>query len=771
MLSHAPRTLRSYQQSAGASMAVRRVNKNLWNLEEADPLAVPNARVALALLICVRRSGTAFREANWDDLGAALAPVAQKHARAFKTALQGHSRDQIAAGREPCLQPDAEQALNLNERVLAGLGEGVSRDLPRFRILADKMLKSLQKFVADRTYHGDRNLEMLTRLIGLTPAEARLLRLVTACSHSTIDRSLFAFVDSASRMTRALEALLDVSVSALTRVFGRNSSIARCGLLNATSASRGRIDLDDLLCLSGTGERLMSTPFDDEKAMARSVLTPMPTSTATQLDWPHLHSQRELLKAALSGALERRERGINILLYGAPGTGKTAFVRDLIDELGASAFCVDETDEDGGEATRSERLASLQLSQSFVGQAGRSVIVLDEAEDIFQSDYNHPLAGVFQSKGGSKAWINNLLESNSAPVIWISNRISQLDPAYLRRFSCCLEFPATPYALRRTIAHHRLGALNCNEATIDFASAMPAVTPAHLDAAARFANLGQQTGMDANAAVRFVLESHLKASGKASPAVVPSRSTRFDLRYLNVHGNAAPEAVVRSLERTSGTIGAGTGTALLFSGSPGTGKTQLAAEIATRLGRRLVVRTASDINSKWYGESEGNVARMFRDCDPCTELLFLDEAEILLSAREQSGHRADRAVTAEFLRWLELFQGIFVCATNHASDFDAALMRRFTFRLEFQPLHHQQRVELYAELAHGWRPEVGQDALPVDDAMRRHLEGLEGLTPGDYANAARRIRTLELPASAWLEELQAEHRAKSDGAGQRIGFL
>ncbi|MGJ7522709.1 AAA family ATPase [Variovorax sp. LT1P1] len=752
-------------------MAVRRVNQNLWNFHEADPLAVPNARVALALLICVRRSGIAFREASWDDLGAALAPVARKHERAFKTALQGHSRDQIAAGREPCLQPDTETALYLNKCVLTALGEGMSRDLPRFRALSDKMLKSLHKFVADRSYHGDRNLEMLTLLIGLTTAESRLLRLVTACSHSSIDRSLFAFVDSASRMTRALEALLDVSVSALARLFGRNSVIARCGLLNALSTGRSRIDLEDLLCLSGTGERLMSTPFEDEQAMARSVLTPMPASTATQLDWPHLHSQRQLLKAALSGALERRERGINVLLYGSPGTGKTAFVRDLIVELGASAFCVDETDEDGGEATRSERLASLQLSQSFVGQAGRSVIVLDEAEDIFQSDYNHPLAGLFQSNGGSKAWINNLLESNSAPVIWISNRITQLDPAYLRRFSCCLEFPATPYALRRAIAQQRLGALNCNEATIDFASAMPEVTPAHLDAAARFATLGQQTGMDANAAVRFVLESHLKASGKVSPAVAPPRSTRFDLRYLNIKGNAAPEAVVRSLERVSAAAGPGSGTALLFSGSPGTGKTQLAAELATRLGRRLVVRTASDINSKWYGESEGNVARMFRDCDPHTELLFLDEAEILLSAREQAGHRADRAVTAEFLRWLELFEGIFVCATNHANDFDSALMRRFTFRLEFQPLHQQQRLELYAELAHGWRAEGPPDALPIDEATRRQLDRLEGLTPGDYANAARRIRTLELPTSAWLDELQAEHRAKSGATGQHVGFL
>lgn len=63
---------------------------------------------------------------------------------------------------------------------------------------------------------------------------------------------------------------------------------------------------------------------------------------------------------------------------------------------------------------------------------------------------------------------------------------------------------------------------------------------------------------------------------------------------------------------------------------PGTGKTQFAAALARDLGRRLAVRTASDIHSKWYGQSEANVAQMFHACDPRSEMLLLDEAEVLL---------------------------------------------------------------------------------------------------------------------------------------------
>jgi SpoVK/Ycf46/Vps4 family AAA+-type ATPase len=183
------------------------------------------------------------------------------------------------------------------------------------------------------------------------------------------------------------------------------------------------------------------------------------------------------------------------------------------------------------------------------------------------------------------------------------------------------------------------------------------------------------------------------------------------------------------------------------------------------------VRTASDINTKWYGESEGNVARMFRECDPKSELLFLDEAEVLLGSRDAATHRADRAVTAEFLRWLEAFQGIFVCATNHRKDFDAALMRRFTFRLDFKPLDQRQRETLYSELALGRRPEEGAADPGLDLVTAARLSRLELLTPGDFANVNRRTRSLGLGPEHWLDELEAEHQAKGGTRHARIGFV
>jgi len=753
-------------------MARRRPESHAWSLEKKDAAAVPNARIALALMRCVRRMPGEFPDHNFDDLGAVLAPVIGLHARMASSAIAAHRRARASADAL-ATEADEPDAGFLHDRdTLIFLGEAFARSTPRFRPLFDKVERTLSDYVAKQAFAADRNVEMLSRLIELPAPEAALVRLAAAFCYGSIERSLFSFVDSPARVIRAVEAMCDVRGAASVKLLHNNSALARSGLLEALNSSRSRFDLDDLLRLSAVGEGLLGMPHEDEQSMARAVLSPMAATQATiPLEWPHLHHQHCLLKAALRTALDESTCGVNFLLYGGPGTGKTEFVRQLVADIGANAFVIVEADEAGAEASRSERLASLQLSQTFAGHTTSAVLVLDEAEDIFQNDYQHPLGRLLRRGRESKAWMNALLEKNPHPVIWISNRVSQLDPAYLRRFTYCLEFPATPSAVRSRIAHERLGAVGCSDALVQSIAEVAQVTPAQLDAAARFAHLCRHADSGADAAVESQIRSHLKAGGHAEPSLLPARATRFDMRYLNVAGNATPERVLQSLSRGAEAGGAGVAAALLFSGPPGTGKTQLAAEIAARLGRRLVVRTASDINSKWYGGSEANVAQMFRDCDPCGELLFLDEAEVLLGAREGTTHRADRAVTAEFLRWLEVFQGTFVCATNHAGSFDAALMRRFTFRIEFQPLRHQQRRELYAELALGWQPQQDDTPPALDAATDARLARMDSLTPGDFANASRRIKALGLPTQAWLDELEAEQGAKPSVSAARIGFL
>jgi tRNA A37 threonylcarbamoyladenosine biosynthesis protein TsaE len=748
----------------GVPMARRNLLTHSWRLISTCPLSVPNARIALALLRCVRRMPGAVPEMNFDDLGATLAPAIASVTTPFRAAIVAQSR-RSKKGDIDLEQFDLDSPSLLHDRrIHTVIGEALSRALPTFKAPFDKLDASLAAYVARHAHPLDRNVETLTKLLALPAPEAAFLRLAAAFSYGSIDRNCFTFVDSTPRLIKAIELLCDVRGTDARRIFDADRPLARSGLFEALSGKRQARDLEDMLCLSSIGERLVSCPYADAAEMAAAVLTPLkPRTDRVALQWPHLEQSRMLVATALAKAIETGEQGFNVLLHGAPGTGKTEFARALVAGVGGSGFSIDHTDEHGEEASRGDRLTSLRLSQTFASQHHRAVLVLDEAEDVFQADSQHPLARIFRRPTESKSWTNHLLENNPHPVIWISNAVGHLDPAYLRRFAICLEFPKTPFRLRRLMASDQLSGLGCGLPTIDAVATTETVTPALLASAARFAQLTASSGLGPDAAVRTLIDQHARASGRNAAPLIARRVTRFDLRYLHVAGTATPERLLQALR-------SGEPASLVFSGPPGTGKTQFAAEIAAQLGRELVVRTASDINTKWYGESEANVARMFRDTDPKTELLFLDEAEVLLSSRMRSSHRADHAVTAEFLRWLEAFEGIFICATNHLSDFDAALMRRFTFKMEFKPLDRARREALYSELALGAVPGEGHPAAALDAAASSRLGRLDHLTPGDFANVSRRIRQLGFSAEAWLDELELEHSAKSDRAGAPIGF-
>jgi hypothetical protein len=347
---------------------------------------------------------------------------------------------------------------------------------------------------------------------------------------------------------------------ALARMFESNSPLGQAGLLADMRASRPVRDLDDLLALSAVGEGLLSGCFDSTEDMAAAVRRRFDTPALGQrLAWPHLQQAQALLVATLQSVVARGERGVNILVHGAPGTGKTEFVRHLVAEAGVKAFAVDHLDGDGGEARREDRLASLRLCQTFAGRHERAVLVLDEAEDIFRDEYGSPLAGLLGRRSEGKAWMNQLLEGNRQPVVWISNRVSHLDPAYLRRFTFCLEVPRPPLALRREITLARLQPLGCRPETVEAVADSELMTPALASTAARFAVLSSGSGLGPDAAVRALVQGHGTACGHAQPLRSTATAIPFDTRHLHLAGPLRPEELMEVLRRE----GAGT---VLFSG-------------------------------------------------------------------------------------------------------------------------------------------------------------------------------------------------------------
>lgn len=120
--------------------------------------------------------------------------------------------------------------------------------------------------------------------------------------------------------------------------------------------------------------------------------------------------------------------------------------------------------------------------------------------------------------------------------------------------------------------------------------------------------------------------------------------------------------------------------ALNFYGQPGTGKTMAAEAIASSLGRKIIRASCSDIESKYHGESAKMVKAIFLAAEQQNAVLFIDEADSLLSSRiEQITQSADQAINSmrsQLLLSLERYRGVVIFATNLIASYDKAFISR-----------------------------------------------------------------------------------------------
>jgi SpoVK/Ycf46/Vps4 family AAA+-type ATPase len=122
----------------------------------------------------------------------------------------------------------------------------------------------------------------------------------------------------------------------------------------------------------------------------------------------------------------------------------------------------------------------------------------------------------------------------------------------------------------------------------------------------------------------------------------------------------------------------------------------------------------------------------------------------------------------EMLQQMERFDGVFVCTTNLFDRIDQAALRRFSFKIRFKPLTHEQRERMFVTEA------LGGEVQALEEPVRMRLRKLEQLCPGDFAAVKRQIEILATAMSPeeFVEQLEAEHRIKPEVREQRsVGFL
>lgn len=146
------------------------------------------------------------------------------------------------------------------------------------------------------------------------------------------------------------------------------------------------------------------------------------------------------------------------------------------------------------------------------------------------------------------------------------------------------------------------------------------------------------------------------------------------------------------------TIPGGQGLTALFYGASGTGKTLAASVVANELGLPLYRVDLSQLISKYIGETQKNIGRIFDAAESADCILFFDEADALFSRRTEAADAQDRYANAEIaylLQRTEQYDGIILLATNLLQNFDEAFRRRIGFMIRFPTPDEAMREALW----------------------------------------------------------------------------
>jgi SpoVK/Ycf46/Vps4 family AAA+-type ATPase len=174
-----------------------------------------------------------------------------------------------------------------------------------------------------------------------------------------------------------------------------------------------------------------------------------------------------------------------------------------------------------------------------------------------------------------------------------------------------------------------------------------------------------------------------------------------------------------------------TGVVALFSGPSGTGKTLAAEIVAGQLGLDLYKVDLSSVVSKYIGETEKNLEKIFGAASAGDLVLFFDEADALFGKRSEVSDAHDRYANIEvayLLQRLETYQGMVVMATNLQRNIDDAFLRRISVAVDFEPPDQPQRRLIWE---HSFPPSAPVGELDFDFLARQFK-----VTGGIIRNAA-----------------------------------
>lgn len=636
-----------------------------------------------------------------------------------------------------------------------GLPEELEND-KNLRTVARRLLKerykTLQKSTAllpELWKQAYENLATLAEFLQLNPVEQELLRFAMHLRSEGAMRDLFGYLPK-SDLQRTAAIMADLLKQPKNQIL---SALKKGSKLDAYDLIDRDYRPDSVHDYLDWGETLDFDEFVtqplNENVLLKSCTEVAQVPSLQLDDFAHIAGMKEMMLTYLQQALKHHRKGVNLLIYGVPGTGKTEFAGLLAQALGISAYNITYMDSDGDVVKAEQRLNYSRLAQTLLN-GKQALLIFDEIEDVFNGSFME--RSVAQK---NKAWTNQLLENNNVPMIWLSNSVSGIDPAFLRRFDFILEMPDLPLKNKSALIT-QLTEGKLSPAYVQHFAKVRSLTPAILSRTIRVVKELNTSNFAETLLMMFNQTLKSQNKPKIEPLVLGKADYNLDYVACNDNIHRISEGLKRSKKGR-----------ICCYGPPGTGKTAWAAWLAEQLDMPLLLRQGSDLLNPYVGGTEQNIAQAFEQAKADNAILVLDEVDTFLFSREGANRSWERSQVNEMLTQIERFEGLMVVSTNLIEVLDPAALRRFDLKLKFDYLTLKQRLDFAKQQAEI----LGLPLLSEEDLSQ--IESLNLLTPGDFAAVARRHQFSPFhKVQDWLMALQGECEVKPafSATARRIGF-
>ena len=613
----------------------------------------------------------------------------------------------------------------------------------------NKMLPKLTALCVNENPIIQQNIDTLTQLLSLNAAEQTLFRLSVQLRLDEPLKKLSEVLPKSNLVgvSEVLSNLFGLPKSDIISALKDKGKLLGYGLLERNynpDSLHDYLDWGKMLDF----DEFISEPLNEQ--MLLKVCTKPAIEPSLSLDdFAYLNEMKTMMLDYLQSSFATHRKGVNILIYGAPGTGKTELATLLGKVLSVSVHNITYMDEDGDVISAEDRLNKCRFAQKVLeGQS--SLLIFDEIEDVFRGSLFEQ--SVAQQ---NKAWMNQLLENNNVPMIWLSNSVSGIDPAFLRRFDLILEMPDLPLKNKSELIT-QLTEGKLSPAYVQHFAKVRSLTPAILSRTIRVAKELNTSNFAETLLMMFNQTLKSQNKPKIEPLVLGKADYNLDYVACNDNIHRISEGLKRSKKGR-----------ICCYGPPGTGKTAWAAWLAEQLDMPLLLKQGSDLLNPYVGGTEQNIAQAFEQAKADNALLVLDEVDTFLFSREGANRSWERSQVNEMLTQIERFEGLMVVSTNLIEVLDPAALRRFDLKLKFDYLTLPQRLDFAKQQAEI----LGLPLLSEEDLGQ--IESLNLLTPGDFAAVARRHQfSLFQKVQDWLCALQGECEVKPafSAMTRRIGF-